>query len=86
VSALERQVGGDHYKGGTPQPAEVAWSWDLPFAEGSVLKYLFRWSVKRNLQDLQKAHHWIEMILEHYSTNQPAKVEEAPLPGKRHAT
>jgi hypothetical protein len=65
TSALARQVGGDHYKQLTPQPVEVAWAWELPFAEGSVLKYLYRWHVKKDREDLEKLHHWVEMIMEH---------------------
>jgi Protein of unknwon function (DUF3310) len=64
-SALERQVGGDHYKYHSPQPVEVAWAWNLPFDLGSVLKYLYRWHVKGDLEDLAKLKHWVEMISEH---------------------
>jgi hypothetical protein len=68
-SALSRQVGGDHYKHVSPQPVEVSFAWKLPFAEGSVLKYLYRWVVKHNIEDLLKCQHWLEMLIEHEQRN-----------------
>lgn len=69
--ALERQIGGDHYKGVSIQPVEVAWAWQLDFPDGSMLKYLFRWATLRNPQDLEKLRHWAEMILEHAEQTTP---------------
>jgi hypothetical protein len=37
----------------------------LQFPEGSVLKYLYRWHVRGELVDAEKALHWLEMIIEH---------------------
>lgn len=66
--ALDRQVGGDHYKKYALQPVEVAWAWNLDFPDGSALKYLFRWATTRNRVDLEKLRHWAEIILEHEQT------------------
>lgn len=77
-SALDKQVGGDHYKGVSPQPVEVSFAWGLAFAEGSVLKYLYRWHVKHNPQDLQKAMHWLELIIEHDAARRAMKSVQNP--------
>lgn len=79
MSSFNEQVGGDHYKRYPLQPIEVSFAWELRFPEGSVLKYLYRWHVKRNPEDLKKARHFIDMILEQAEVT-TAQVQEEPLP------
>ncbi len=63
-SALDRQEGGDHYKGLAIQPVEYIHANNLPFCEGSVIKYVTRWRSKNGIKDLEKAKHFIELLIE----------------------
>jgi len=63
VSASEKQVGGTHYKGDL-QPIDVIDAWGLDFYEGSALKYLARHRKKNGREDIQKAIHYLELLLE----------------------
>lgn len=36
----------------------------LPFMEGSVVKYVTRWRDKGGIADLEKAKHFLEMLIE----------------------
>lgn len=64
VSALETQVGGSHYKDMAIQPAEYIHKNGIGFIEGACIKYLSRWRKKGGVQDLQKAAHMLEMLIE----------------------
>ena len=37
---------------------------NIPFAEGSIIKYVMRWCKKDGIQDLQKAKRIIDMLIE----------------------
>ena len=63
-SALDRQEGGDHYKELAIQPIEYIHANNIPFAEGSVIKYITRWRAKNGIKDLEKAKHFIELLIE----------------------
>lgn len=63
-SALDSQVGGDHYKSMKIQPAEYIHANCIPFLEGNAIKYLSRWRAKNGVADLQKARHCIELLIE----------------------
>ena len=62
--SLEKQVGGKHYKNFRIQPAEFINENKLLFAEGNAIKYICRHSVKGKEEDIKKAIHYLEMILE----------------------
>lgn len=64
VGPMERQEGGSHYKGLKIQPIEYIHANGIPFAEGSVIKYVTRWRDKGGLKDLEKARHFIDMLIE----------------------
>ena len=61
---LEDQVGGKHYKGMKIQPAHFINENHLEFAEGNAIKYICRHKVKGKQKDIEKAIHYLEMILE----------------------
>lgn len=63
MSALERQVGGTHYKGAI-QPVEFILANGIPFIEGTIIKYLYRWRDKGGIEDLEKAKHYIQILIE----------------------
>lgn len=64
VSALNKQVAGDHYKGRDIQPVEYIHANGLDFFEGSVVKYVTRWRQKNGIPDLEKAIHFLELLIE----------------------
>lgn len=70
-SALDLQVGGGHYKDCWMQPVEFWLLNQLPATEGSVVKYLFRWPKKAGVEDLKKAKHFIEIMIEAYFCASP---------------
>ena len=64
MSAYKKQIGGSHYKSMVMQPSEFINKNRLPFAEGSARKYICRHSAKGKEEDIKKAIHYLEMILE----------------------
>jgi hypothetical protein len=63
-TALEDQVGGRHYKALAIQPAEYCQRNRIGFLEGCVVKYVTRWEAKGGIQDLRKARHCLEILIE----------------------
>ena len=61
---LNRQVDGTHYKNMKIQPAHFINENSLPFAEGNAIKYICRHKNKGKKKDIEKAIHYLEMILE----------------------
>ena len=59
-----KQIGGTHYKKMKIQPSEFVMENKLLFAEGNVIKYICRHPYKDGKQDLEKAKHFIDMIIE----------------------
>ena len=59
-----KQVGGSHYKDMVVQPSEFINKNKLQFAEGNAIKYICRHAHKGEVQDLEKAKHYIDMIIE----------------------
>jgi hypothetical protein len=70
-SALAVQPGGSHYKSYVIQPVEFITLNKVPFIEGNVIKYIMRHRQKNGLEDLQKARHYIDLLIEiEYSAKQ----------------
>lgn len=63
-SALDKQISGDHYKSCGIQPIEYIHANGLSYLEGNVIKYTTRHSKKNGRQDIEKAIHYLELILE----------------------
>jgi hypothetical protein len=64
VSAKDYQIGGSHYKEKGIQPIEYIMANKLSFCEGNVIKYVSRWRDKNGLDDLLKAKHYLEFLIE----------------------
>ena len=62
--ALHKQVSGTHYMYMEIQPAEFINKNKLLFAEGNAIKYICRHQSKGKEEDINKAIHYLEMILE----------------------
>jgi hypothetical protein len=72
MSALDVQTGGSHYKDLKIQPVEYIHANGLGFCEGSVIKYISRWRAKNGIEDLKKARHFIDLLIEFESNAVPA--------------
>lgn len=64
MSALEKQEGGGHYKDMKIQPVEFIHANNLPFLEGTIIKYVSRWRAKGGFEDLRKAKHCIDLLIQ----------------------
>lgn len=64
MSQFDIQVGGDHYKKMPIQPLEFIAKNNLDFFQGNVIKYVLRYKDKNGVEDLRKAIHFIEMMIE----------------------
>lgn len=69
-SALKRQVGGDHYKDMKIQVVEFCHANNIPFLPGNVIKYVTRYAQKNGIQDLEKARHYIDLLIEMEQKNE----------------
>ena len=61
---LNKQVDGNHYSKMKVQPAYFINENNLPFAEGNAIKYICRHKNKGKKKDIEKAIHYLEMIIE----------------------
>lgn len=64
MKALNKQVGGNHYKHYKMQPGVFCEINNIPFMEGSIIKYACRWRDKNGVEDLKKIIHYAEMLIE----------------------
>ena len=64
MSALEKQVGGDHYKQMAIQPTEYCQKNKFNHCESSAIKYISRHAAKGGAEDIRKAIHFLELLLE----------------------
>ena len=64
MSVYNKQVGGKHYLKYKVQPSKFVTENKLLYPEGSVIKYVIRHQDKGGKEDLEKAKHMIDMIIE----------------------
>lgn len=64
MSALEKQVAGNHYKDLAIQPMEYSMKNKLNACQHTAIKYVTRYKDKGGVEDLKKAIHCIEMLIE----------------------
>jgi hypothetical protein len=64
MSALENQVGGNHYKDAAIQHVEYAHANRLPYIEANIIKYIVRHDKKNGIEDLKKAMHYLEILMD----------------------
>ena len=63
-SALKNEVGGNHYEEFRIQPIEFIEGNDLGFSVGNIIKYVCRYKHKNGKEDLLKARHYIDLLIE----------------------
>ena len=72
-AATNKQVGGSHYQ--LPiQPIEYILANGLGYCEANVVKYVSRWRNKGGIQDLKKAIHYLEMLIEQEEKDASKKI------------
>lgn len=64
VTPLDVQVDGGHYKGLKIQPVEFIHANNLGYCEANVVKYITRWRDKGGKKDLEKAKHYIDLLIQ----------------------
>ena len=65
----EIQIAGSHYRDVKYQPWDVILDWNLGFLDGCALKYISRWRKKNGVEDLKKAIHFLQKLIEVESPN-----------------
>lgn len=66
----KKQVGGRHYLKAI-QPWDIIRAWDLNYWEGNIVKYTLRHKGKGKREDLEKAIHYLEYLIENYDDIYP---------------
>lgn len=61
---LKKQVGGNHYKKMKIQPAEYIHANNIGFLEGEAISYISRWKDKNGIQDIEKAIHVLQILVQ----------------------
>ena len=64
MSALQYQIGGDHYSKLAIQPMEYSMANKLDACQHTAIKYVTRFRDKGGVEDLKKAIHVIEMLIQ----------------------
>jgi hypothetical protein len=64
VTALDTQEGGNHYKDLAIQPVQYIHANKIGYFEGCVIKYVTRWRAKNGIEDLRKAIHFIQLLIQ----------------------
>ena len=76
MSVWKKQIGGNHYKKYRMQPSQFVTENKLLYPEGCVIKYIIRHQDKGGKEDLEKAKHFIDMIIERdYETESEKQVD-----------
>lgn len=75
AAALTTQVGGNHYKDMPIQPVEYIHKNGIGYFEGCVIKYVSRWRKKNGVEDLKKARHFLDLLIEFEDAQQAAHIE-----------
>lgn len=63
INALDKQVGGSHYKKLTMQPIDFIVKAKLSFIQGNIVKYISRYMDKNGIEDVEKCIHYSELAI-----------------------
>lgn len=58
------QIGGSHYKAKPMQPWDYIAANGIGYFEGNIVKYVTRWKDKGGIDDLRKARHYLDKLIE----------------------
>jgi hypothetical protein len=74
LQANDIQVGGQHYKSAFQHWEFVNVVLEGRYMEGQITKYVSRWNKKNGVQDLQKAEHFLNKLLEQEAAGRVAPI------------
>lgn len=69
AKANEMQVAGNHYNSKKIQAWDYIYENGIPYLEGNIIKYVSRWRDKGGIEDLKKAQHYLQKLIEVNSEN-----------------
>jgi len=72
-NANSRQEGGSHYQDKAIQPWDYIVSNGLGYLEGNIVKYVSRYKDKNGIEDLKKAKHYLDKLIETLLKEQHSK-------------
>jgi len=84
MNSLDIQIGGSHYKTMTIQPVEFIHVNNLSYLQGNVIKYVTRYKDKNGVEDLKKAIHYLEILIE-YETRRESEAGSEARPARKEA-
>ena len=64
MKANDQQVAGSHYKKQVIQTWDYIAANNIGYFEGNIIKYISRWRDKNGLEDLRKARHYLDKLIE----------------------
>lgn len=70
---LRTQVGGNHYAKCAIQPIDYIMANKLDYLQGNVIKYVTRYRNKNGIEDLEKAAHYLRIMIEREKQKDEAK-------------
>jgi len=77
LKSSTRSKGSGHYKHGAIEPIDYIFAHRMGFAEGNVVKYITRYKHSgKGLEDLRKALHYLEMLIEDVERNETKGEDE----------
>lgn len=56
----------EHYSKNKIQPIDYILANDMDFVSGNIIKYVTRYKNKNGLEDLKKAKHYLELLINNY--------------------
>lgn len=62
--ANDYQIDGSHYKNLKYETWDVITAWELGYLDGSAVKYISRWKNKGGVNDIKKAIHFLQKLVE----------------------
>ena len=84
MAANDKQIGGSHYKKGGEEHWDRQWRlYGRGYLVGCITKYVERYHEKNGVQDLQKAQHFLEKLIElETRATPPTSPDDAGEPGR----
>lgn len=76
ANALDTQVGGTHYKDYPIQPIQYSMANKLDACQHSIVKYVTRFRDKGGIPDLEKARHFIDLLIGFERARTPEQAKE----------
>lgn len=63
MNPSEIQIGGTHYRDMKIQPLDFIMANNLDYCQANVVKYICRHEAKNGREDLEKAKHYIDLLI-----------------------